>query len=88
MTTLDHSRKRAAPPNPSRIRGDVCGLNGDLKMTTSSQDDPGPTVISIEGLLFILEPSSRLLMPAKEKSYKNAENHDVSVSGRGGQVLR
>ena len=55
MTALDHSLPRAAPPNPSRIRGDVCGLNGDLKMATSSQDDPGPTVISIEGTLFILE---------------------------------
>ena len=88
MIASDHSRQRAAPPNPSRIRGDVCWLNGDLKMTTSSQDDPGPTVISIEGMLFILETKLPTSDAAKEKSYKNAENHDVSVSGRGGQVLR
>jgi hypothetical protein len=31
MTALDHSRKRAAPHNPSRIRGDVCGV----KMATT-----------------------------------------------------
>ena len=31
MTALDHSRKRAAPPNPPWIRGDVCGV----KMATT-----------------------------------------------------
>ena len=86
MIASDHSQKRAAPPNPSRIRGDVCGLNGDRKIITSSHDDPGPTVIRIKGVFFGNQAS-----PSPDagqgKELKHAENHDVSVTGRGGQVL-
>ena len=47
MTALDHSRKRAAPPNPPRIRGDACEKHGDRKRIASIHHEPGPsTVIS------------------------------------------
>jgi hypothetical protein len=85
MIASDHSRKRAAPPNPSRIRGDVCGLKWRPK---NNHFSPRRSRTHRDPKFFLGIKPPQVLMPAKEKSYKNAENHDVSVSGRGGQVLR
>jgi hypothetical protein len=78
MTALDHSRKRAAPPNPSRIRGDVCGSkwrpeNDHFAQITS----PDPA----------RQPRKFLESPIKLEKQKDAENHDVGFAGSGGKVL-
>jgi hypothetical protein len=77
MTALDYSRKRAAPPNPPRIRGDVCGSkwrpeNNHFAQITSP--DPAATA-EFFGVDDQLEKQ------------KDAEDHDVSFAGGGGKVL-
>ena len=79
MTALDHSRKRAAPPNPSRIRGDVCREKwrpeNDHFAPIRSRPQRGNRGIFLESTI-------------KLEKQKDAEDHDVGVAGSGGKILR